>query len=441
MSTRPATPLGPVLLTMGQRPVTQQQLAIAGMTVTGVLLFLIGFLVVGSGYSMLRPKFIGLSLHPYLLPVAVAFPLVLMSRMHMFPLRIGVSILVFVSTYCFSALNGGLNPLGEVFKVASAVISIIVCALLVRRRGDFVAGALGLAIAVAALGMRGLQPAQMASGEIMDGANKNSYSIFALPAILLAGFIVLHFKTVPKIVKAALIVCILPALAVIFMGGNRSGYLGAVIVGAMLFWDQRGKGLLLVGGIVAVVAVGIAEYGSTKILNERLKQTVEGNRSDNIRRDIVIACAEIALENPIIGVGPQRLPLEIANRLPYATVGYVEAHNVFAHVMAGSGLICFGALLAAGWTLCTWRPRGGGTIGGKEDPLSQARKLMRMLIILWIARGLFTPEIIYNPAFDISIGLVIGYCMLADRAGAEARLASPRSRPAPPALGGLAASH
>jgi hypothetical protein len=441
MSLRPDTPLSPVLLTMSQRSDTQMKSTVAGLTVTGVLLFLIGFLVVGSGYSMLRPKFIGLSMHPYLIPVGFAFPLVLMARMHRFPLRIGVSILVFVSTYSFSALNGGLNPLGEVFKVASAVISIVVCALLVRRRGDFVAGALGLAIAVAALGMRGLQPAQMASGEIMDGANKNSYSIFALPAILLAGFIVLHFKTVPKIVKAALIVCILPALAVIFMGGNRSGYLGAVIVAAMLFWDQRGKGLLLIGGIVAVVAVGIAEYGSTKILNERLKQTVEGNRSDNIRRDILIACAQIALENPIIGVGPQKLPLEIAGRLPYATVGYVEAHNVFAHVMAGSGLICFGAMLTVGWTLCTWRPRRGGTVGGKEDPLRDARKLMRMLIVLWVVRGFFTPEIIYNPAFDISIGLVIGYCMLTDQAGAGERLARARIRPAPAARGGLAASH
>jgi O-antigen ligase len=275
----------------------------------------------------------------------------------------------------------------------------------------------------------------------MDGANKNSYSVFALPAMLLAGFVVLHMATVPKVIKAILISCTLPALAVIFMGGNRSGYLGAVLVGLMLFWDQRGKGLVLVGGIAAIVAAGILQYGTTVVLNERLKQTVEGNRSDNVRRDIIIACVEIAWENPIIGVGPQMLPYEIARHAPRYNANVIESHNVFAHVMGGSGLICFSAMIAVGWTLCTWKPRAGGKVGGKEDPLREARRLMRMLIFLWVVRGLFTPEIMYNPSFDMAIGLVIGFCMLADTAGEAERVANSRALRLPEVPGQLATGY
>jgi hypothetical protein len=41
---------------------------------------------------------------------------------------------------------------------------------------------------------------------------------------------------------------------------------------------------------------------------------------------------------------------------------------------------------------------------------------MRMLIILWVVRGTFSREILYNPAFCIAIGLTIGLCLLAETA-------------------------
>jgi O-antigen ligase len=294
------------------------------------------------------------------------------------------------------------------------LVTIITCALLVRKRGDFVAGSLGLCIGVALLAIRGVTADAHGGEDIMEGANKNSYSLYALPALLLAGFICTRWKDVPKIIKLALIFCMLPTLAAIFMGGNRSGYVGAVLVGLMIFWDQRGRGMILVGAVALVVAVLIVQFGDTEVLDRRINQTIEGNKSDDLRVAIIQACAEIALENPLIGVSPQQLPFEIARKVESSNWNQLDSHNVFGHIAAGSGLICFTALIAAGWAMWTWGP--GLRKIPKDDPLYAPRRLLRMMVLLWVIRGLFTREVLYNPSFCIALGLVIGLCILAESA-------------------------
>jgi hypothetical protein len=420
MSTQPAFPL-PSFASVGHAPQkTDRELSIAGFTLTGMMLFVTSLLVVGSGFVGLRPVVFGLALHPYLVPVALAFPFVVMARIHEFPMRVLAAFAVFYGMYFFSVFNGQSLALGELFKSASGLVTMVVCALLVRRRGDFVAGALGLMLAVTIFAGRGLQDDTRFGVQAIEGANKNSYSMFALPALLLGGFVVLNFPSAPKIVKGLIIVCSLPVLVAIFMSANRSGYLGAVIVGGMLFWDRRGKGMLLVAGIVAAVAFLLIRFGSTAALDTRLKQTAVGNESDHYRVAILLACLEIGLENPILGVSPSSITVEIGRRTSVKfRNGYIDSHNVFAHIFAGSGLICFAALLGVGWVLWNWKPRGGIPLGGQEDPLRSARHLLRMMIFLWIVRGMFTREILYNPSFNIAMGLVIGLCMLAEVAREE----------------------
>jgi len=82
-------------------------------------------------------------------------------------------------------------------------------------------------------------------------------------------------------------------------------------------------------------------------------------------------------------------------------------------------MICFAALLGVGWTMWNLKARGGGKIG-RDDPLRDARRLMRMMVILWVVRGMFTREILYNPSFNIALGLTIGLCMLAQVARQQA---------------------
>ncbi len=416
MSSQSVIPLSHSLASPTEPRRARAKLSVAGLSINGVLLFVLGFMVVASGFTSLRPNIGGFMVHPYLGPVALAFPFVVMSRIHMFPVRALVAILVFTGMYCFSVFNGASVAVGEIFKTGSAIVTIVTCALLVRRRGDFVAGALGLSIAVALLAAHGMREPSKLGVEAMQGANKNSYSLFALPAMLMAGFVVLRIQ-IPVAVKAAFVICTIPALAAIFMSGNRSGYLGCVLIGLMLFWERRGKGMLLVGAMAAIVAVGLVQLGKSAVFDQRMKQTMEGNKSDEHRLAILEACLQIAVENPVIGVSPQVLPFEIGRRTSRVSgVSIIEAHNIFAHVLAASGVICFCALLGTGWSMWTWKPRDGGRIGGKEDPLRESRKLLRMMVVLWVVRGMFTREILFNPSFNIGLGLCIGLCMLAELA-------------------------
>lgn len=384
--------------------------SLAGLSLTGVLLLLIGGLVVASGYRSMRPTVLGLALHPTLVPIAIAFPLVFLSRIGVFPQRVLICLSTFVGIYFLSILNGMSLSASEIFKMGAAFVTILTCALLVRKRGDFVAGALGLCIAVALLAARGLSDDR--TNQVMDGANKNSYSLFALPALLLTGFICLRMKRTPLIIKGTMVGCMLLALFVIFLGGNRSGYLGAVLVGAMLFWEQRGRGMVLVGIVALALFLLISQFGDTRILDRRLEQTVEGNRSDDHRIHLVQHSFRIALENPIIGVSPQQFPNHLAVLMDRRG-GRFESHNVVAHVMGGSGFICLAALGFVGWSLWFPFPKHEYRKKGPDDPIFEARKLMRMFVVLWFVRGMFTREILFNPAFNIAIGLSIGLFILA----------------------------
>ncbi len=419
MSTQSALPLSPLLTPQASSRATSQ-FRIEGLSFTGVLLFLIGLLVAGSGFTSFRPQMMGVSLHPYLIPMAAALPLVFMARLAEFPVRVLFALVVFTAMYIFSVFNGSV-AVGEVFKIGAATITIITCALLVRRRGDFVAGALGLSLAVALLAARGLQEESTNLGvDAIQGANKNSYSLFSLPALLMAGFIYLTMPKTPFAVRAALILCTLPTLAATFMSGNRSGYLGAVLIGGMLFWNRRGRGMLLVGAIAAAVAFWIMQFGSTHVLDEKLKQTVEGNDSDNYRVIIFMTAIQIGFENPIVGVSPQQLPFEIGRRTSVLhSHGYIDPHNVYAHVIGGSGLICFAAFVAVFVTLWTWKPRDGHKIG-KDEPLYYARSMLRMLLVVWAVRGVFSREVLYAPSFNIALGMSIGLCMVAEKASRPA---------------------
>ena len=117
---------------------------------------------------------------------------------------------------------------------------------------------------------------------------------------------------ISRLVKWTLIGCATVSLLVIFMSANRSGYLGAALVVLMLFWNRRGRGLILVALVGAVVAGWVVYSGNTKAFERRMQQTVDGTSSDESRVALVIGAFQIALENPIVGVSPQKAPEHLA---------------------------------------------------------------------------------------------------------------------------------
>ena len=68
-------------------------------------------------------------------------------------------------------------------------------------------------------------------------------------------------------------------------------------------------------------------------------------------------------------------------------------------------------LLYLAWALFFWRPRTARWPEANAD-FYDARTFLRMMLILWAVRGMFSQEILYNPGFCMGLGLAIGLCMV-----------------------------
>jgi O-antigen ligase len=393
----------------------QSRAGFDSLTLSGVLLFLIGLAVVGSGFRAARPDIGGLLLQPYLVPVLLAMPYVLLSRLPDLPARVLIGFGLFTLAFVMTSL--GPSSLAIMLKLVASILTIVTIALLVRSRADLIAGATGLLLAVAALALHGLEEPDLTGVGVqaIEVANKNSFSLYALPALLLAGYMVLRIKPKSKVLLAVSIVCSLAVLAAIFMSGNRSGYVGAVLVGLLLVRERKFAGFLLVGLVVTVIAYYLINHGSTEILERRVNQTIEGTSSDTLRINLLKACVQIGLANPIAGVSPGNLPDEIRHNMGTGQVEevIVGPHNVFGLIIGGNGLLCTGCLLLLAWSLWTWPPAVGR--GGSTLEFIEARKLLRYMLILWTVRGMFNDEILYNPGFCIGLGLAMGLCIAANK--------------------------
>lgn len=413
------------LTAMAERANALRQKQANRVTLGGVWLFLIGLTIFLSGVRAFRLPVFNLRLQPFLFPLAVAIPITAL-RMARFPTRALVGLMLFWALYAISLVGPSIqrvSPFEDATKLAAGVAVVITVAVLVSSRADFVLGSTGLALAIGLLAFRGLEEEQE---NIIEVANKNSYSLYALPAVLLAIFIAVRvdWKKVSfrKLAIPVGLVCSLAAAIAIVAGANRSGYVGlALIVLMMGFYlvfsprlrlGKKSQGAVLLICLIAAVVAGLA-YKGAEVFEHRYEQTVQGTESDTLRIHLFETALIIGLENPIRGVSPQVLPVMLAHRLyPDVNPGNgVETHNVFAHVIGGSGFIAMGVLLYVAWTLWFWRSPNKRSRESAAD-FFDARWLLRMMVVLWAVRGAFSQEILYNPGFCMGLGLAIGLCMV-----------------------------
>ena len=386
------------------------------LSLYGVALFVIGLAVFGSGYRAARLGVGETLVHPFLFVVGAIAPLVLLTRLHHFPTSTLFAFGGFLLTYVCSTFQATESGLTDTLKLGSSLFAIATIALAVRSQQDFALGTFGLMLGVAGMAFFALQEDPTGEGAIrnvLDSGNKNAYSLYALPAILLAGFVVVHQRETSLLIKAPLIVAAIISLLGIYTSANRSGYVCALLIAFMLFWRRKGMGLVVVLGVVISVGYVLNTYLGTQVLEHRLEETREGIKSDDLRVALGFSCLELGLNNPLLGVSPQELPWELGRRVGMEYFGWsnVDPHNVFGYVVAGSGVICFAAFIYIGWSLWMWNPHRVKKYQLSENFVN-ARKLIRMLLVLYIARGLFTREILYNPGFIIAMGLSIGWCIV-----------------------------
>jgi hypothetical protein len=385
---------------------------------TTVALALLGLLLAGSGASESRLELAGMSVHPMLLLVAVLAVVHSAVRLKKFPSDLGMSLLGFVVIFGIAVLMDPLMPLNALMKVVSITATIVVAALLVKSERDFRIGVYGMLLGVGAIGLSGILRGEIGAetfNPMHDASgNKNSYSLYALPALLLGGYVMIQpgISVIRRIlVGVGALVIALP----VFLSANRSGWLGAVFVVTGLLMQSSGRRprTLIILATVTLLMWFLLTNIDLGVFERRLDQTIAGYESDDLRQTLLKQCFLIGLDNPLIGVGPNAISFELARRIPGYEHPFVGPHNAITYLFGAGGAGLVVAWIATGRGLL----RQGRALVGNKGGIG----LMHLLIGLWLVRGLFTDEILYSPAFGLAFGLVIGLCQVAARdAAAEA---------------------
>lgn len=374
----------------------------------------------------------GLLMHPHLILTALLFAIALVTEIGRFPDDFVRSLSGFFLAFVFSTIpeQGGSD---QILKVGSAMVTIVIAAFCIRTDKDYRLAVVVLVTAIMPIAVRGITSAEFetVSGiNPLEGiSNKNGFSVFALPAILLGG----HYFLDPsgnKIVRAWVGLCVLVTIFAIFSSGNRSGWVGVALCFLLFLGIPRRRlrgftWVVLAGAIVTWIVIN---YGNTFVLEDRMEMTRNGSLSDETRRALFSNALLIGLENPVLGVSPQRLPFVLAHAVHFR-MNVVDPHNVFGFIIGGSGLTTMFALAYVGWQLCS-RVRQRPAAVYSDALVQNAMYIARCLVLVWCVRGMFSREILYNPCFCIAIGIVFSYRRIHEQRAHEEFL---RSQPAPAA--------
>lgn len=381
-----------------------QQRVATRLTGSGVLLFVTSLLLAASAFKALRVEIAGLQVHLYLFPLVPFFLLAGVQRLGRVPRRAIVGGLVFLAMFSIASMRGQ-GALGEIMKLAASLLTLIAAATLVRSRADFLATTLGMAAAVGIMALHGFATSTGSLegiNPLSEVSNKNAYSLYAIPAVMLAVWVIAHERG--TVLRIALAACSLLTVLAVFSSANRSGWLGLVLVGAMItLYEPRRRNWKTI--LVVAVLAGIAYYlhatfGETEVVRHRWEQTVQGYTSDELREELFVESVKIAIENPLFGATRIGLGTELVRRLQIWELVATDPHNVVAFLLGATGFLTFFAFLYFGWTMWRQRPRAPGKL--------ESQALVRMLLILLLVRGMFTHEVLYSPAFAIAIGAAIG---------------------------------
>jgi hypothetical protein len=405
------------------------------ITMNGWTLFFIGLSLIGSGFSRFRVVIAGLMVHPYLFIVALFFPLLAISRLALIPTRFLLQLFLFAAIYFIASFQGGVQ-IGGATKLLASVITILTIAMLVRTWGDLTMGVLGMSIGVGVLAFLGVSSEEaLATGTIkaVEGGNRNAYSLYALPPVLFGSYILMRNRSEPMLIKAVMAAAVLLIALCLCLNTNRSGWIGLALIMAMLSYEKSFKAAIIFAALGSVVLAIVMMFYSTRHLERRVEQSKELSSSDAMRRDLIIQSILIGLENPMLGVSPKNLHIELANRLGWADTPGIDTHNVYGHIIGGCGLVAFFIFCYLGRELWRWQVPHTATYYGRFGFL-EARKLLRYTIILFCVRGIFAAEILFAPCFCIAIGLGIGWATVNSKPMAIERRSM--RRPQPLALGG-----
>lgn len=381
-----------------------------------IILFLLGLSVALSAYKGTRLSFGDFLVHPYLVFLVLLLAVCGLGSLRRLPRSMRTPMLAFAGIFVVVLLAGGYSSgfLSELAKVIALVATIWVLAVAPTKRIDARAGMLGLCAAIAIVSFE----AMVGHAATAEGVNpfesvgsRTAYSLYALPAMLIAGHMTIDRWT-PRVVRFLFSLCLVVIVIGMFSSGNRSGYLGAVVIAVMLAArGRRPRDVVIVVGVGILAFLLLTEYGSILAFQTRFDETLEGETADDFRMEMLDASIAIGEQNPILGIGPQNVRSLLGVQLQVRDET-LDPHNIFGFLWAGGGVPLLATFC---WWLVAWlrRPKEFKLDGPASDEEKDGRSLLRMMIILMVVRGLFSQDALNTPGFMIGIGLSAGLMLQA----------------------------
>ena len=378
-------------------------------TAAGWILLLMALSLFASAIKSWRPTIAGLSIHPYVFVLVLAAPVAIFWKhpVHVRRSLDGWGLMLLIGVFLSFATNGVAGrSLPLLAKWGAMGVTFMVTTRLVRSEADYRLGLIGMTIAVAAIGLRGLflhQFTPRSYVEVMPGiGSRNIYSFWTLAPI---AFCVWVLATKGPSRRAKLITTALLAMMVVpqVLSLSRSGWVLIVATVGLVLAMKRSLRLVLPVLVIGfTVQWGISSYGSGKHVNSRIRDLQEGTTSDANRGRLIRGGLELFLDNPVFGVSQTKLQILLGRKLRF---GPMASHNLIVDMLAGTGLLGLVPLLMCGlvilrrwWVL---RKMGAG-------PAADAAGIIPVLLALILLRSMTADEIIYNPAVMISLALAYG---------------------------------
>jgi hypothetical protein len=376
------------------------------------LLFLTGLTLALSASAAARFEVAGLSFQPVLVPVAILAAMGGGAAFARIPRTIRFTLLAFVGVYCLSSLIGGPSIV-PLFKIAAFPFVVIIVGGSIEDDDDARAGALGFALAMGLVSLQALafgETTVRGVNPFSGTTNDNGFSVYALPALLIAGYYVLERATPfrSRLVFAASSAAMVIA---IFTTPNRSGYLGVVVVVVLLLArGRRARDVIILVLLGSILYMVFTTFGDTTALDYEFSDQKDSQSDMERRRELFDTAVDVGMTNPVFGVGIQNVPTEIGTRLyavGRASYPLIDAHNVLGDVVAGGGLLLSLCFVSLGWALWV-RPREWRALGPPTAAEKDGRGLLRIMLVLFIVRGLFTGAVLTTPGFMLGIAIALG---------------------------------
>jgi len=351
----------------------------------------------------------------------------------------------------FSIWRGGSVALYTGTWLKSYAIFIVVSGLLIKISD------VSMAVWMSALGVSITGLSALLFGKLQDGRNSTNVGRFGdvndLAQILIVGIClsaaIYSRKETGFIRRGVIVVIALVMCVAMAKTGSRGGFIGVMVVVAVLFLQSSASGKLVTAVVCATIAFASVTLLPSTLLNRYLallgNSAAEEDLSDGAigsaqsRKHLLLRSLYVTRQNPLFGVGPGMFQEEedtIAKDEGFLHGAWHETHNMYTQVSSEAGLpalFCFLGMYIYGFRNLNAVCRAGRQ--SRDPAILDAAALafwMRLALV-----GLTTTGLFLSVAYSPEPLVLLGICVALERAvriRMEALSAAPMPIPVTPAI-------